>query len=419
MTSHLSKTSRAAWACSALILSLLSPGSVLAQSFMRGDCNDDGSIARGSLCEISDSIFLLGYLFAGGPAPPCLEACNLNDDESLDIADAVHGLLHCFLGGPKPPAPFPGCGDDPTPSLDCGSFRSCSGCGPQDARGVGPCDAIVGIFWDGYRCRYHSGCSCEGKDCDRGYGSLEDCYDDHAGCPSVCAPMDAYGQGECRLVLGYAWDGYRCRAVTGCECVGRDCDRLYADPAECEAAVLGCRTICRPMDARGAGPCAAVLGYYWDGFGCAALSGCDCEGADCGKIYDSSGDCRIARQACPPACAPMDARGVGMCKKILGYAWDGRSCQAVVGCTCEGRDCDRLVSLEACERAHERCPEPCVPMDARGVGDCEMVMGFSYDGRACQALVGCECAGADCDRLLESLEECLLLNAECGSDPGG
>ena len=138
MTNPPIKNRPAAWICVALFLPLLPASAARGQSFTRGDCNDDGNIARGTFCDITDSIFLLNHLFTGGLAPPCREACNVNDDDSLDISDAVHGLLFCFLGGTPPAGPFPGCGTDPTPSLDCGSFQSCLQCPGQDASGGGP-----------------------------------------------------------------------------------------------------------------------------------------------------------------------------------------------------------------------------------------------------------------------------------------
>jgi len=81
----------------------------------RGDCNDDGVV------DLSDAVFDLGFLFVGGPAPGCIEACNTNGDLENDLADAVFLLSHVFLGGSSPEAPFPGCGLDPSPedSLGC------------------------------------------------------------------------------------------------------------------------------------------------------------------------------------------------------------------------------------------------------------------------------------------------------------
>jgi hypothetical protein len=55
-------------------------------------------------------------------------------------------------------------------------------------------------------------------------------------------------------------------------------------------------------------------------------------------------------------CAPMDATGVGPCDQFFGYAWDGAACVGISGCSCEGGDCGALAdSLEACHKAHAGC----------------------------------------------------------------
>lgn len=83
------------------------------EGFQRGDCNADGSR------NISDMVYLVGYLFESDPSPECLDACDTNDDGSLGLADAVHGLNTIFMG----PLVFPEpdfCGVDPTQdSLSC------------------------------------------------------------------------------------------------------------------------------------------------------------------------------------------------------------------------------------------------------------------------------------------------------------
>lgn len=268
------------------------------ESFTRGDCNADGSIVRGTLCDIADAVFLLNYVFADGEDPPCVEACNVNGDPRIDIGDAVYLLSYCFSDGPVPAAPFPACGEAPEGS-DCVRFPWCpEGCGPQDAAGVGPCDMVIGIFWDGERCAYVSGCTCEGKDCDKGYKSLEDCYREHAGCGSVCDPMDVRGVGDCEMILGWYWDGRTCRALSGCSCEGKDCDRLAASPDACAAMVAGCPPSCDPMDARPVGPCTMILGYIWDGKTCQGISGCACEGEDCDGIFQTLPACEAAYSGC-------------------------------------------------------------------------------------------------------------------------
>lgn len=78
--------------------------------FRRGNCNADGNT------DITDAIALLGYLFLGSEEPPCLEACNADDDATLTISDAVVVLSFLFTGGVPPQPPYPDCGTDPTPS---------------------------------------------------------------------------------------------------------------------------------------------------------------------------------------------------------------------------------------------------------------------------------------------------------------
>ncbi len=88
-------------------------------TFIRGDCNADGVL------DLSDIVESLEYLFTGGAALPCDDACDVNDDGQIDVADAIHNADGQFFGGPPPPAPST-CGDDPTAdALDCADFAAC------------------------------------------------------------------------------------------------------------------------------------------------------------------------------------------------------------------------------------------------------------------------------------------------------
>ena len=81
------------------------PGGV----FRRGDSNASGDL------NITDGVFVLNYLFLGGPEPPCQDAADSDDNGQLNITDGVRILNYLFLGGPAPPAPGPEtCGPDPT-----------------------------------------------------------------------------------------------------------------------------------------------------------------------------------------------------------------------------------------------------------------------------------------------------------------
>jgi ELWxxDGT repeat protein len=78
--------------------------------FRRGDPNDDGAV------DISDVVFILGWLFLGTSSPPCAAATDTNGDGTADISDAVSLLGFLFLDRPPPSAPFPGCGPGTLPT---------------------------------------------------------------------------------------------------------------------------------------------------------------------------------------------------------------------------------------------------------------------------------------------------------------
>ncbi|MGQ9592457.1 MAG: dockerin type I domain-containing protein [Planctomycetota bacterium] len=67
-----------------------------------GDANGDGSL------DISDAVWTLTYLFAGGAPPASMQAADTNGDGKLDISDPIYLLGYLFLGGPPPVCPVVG-----------------------------------------------------------------------------------------------------------------------------------------------------------------------------------------------------------------------------------------------------------------------------------------------------------------------
>jgi len=63
---------------------------------LRGDTNGDGII------DISDVVYLINYLFIGGPLPVPLAAGDCNRDTVVDVSDVVSLLNYLFVGGPPP-----------------------------------------------------------------------------------------------------------------------------------------------------------------------------------------------------------------------------------------------------------------------------------------------------------------------------
>jgi hypothetical protein len=72
--------------------------SVHVQLAMRGDANGSGGI------NISDAVFMITYIFSGGPAPNPLWAGDPNCDGAANISDAVYLIAYIFAGG-SPPCP--------------------------------------------------------------------------------------------------------------------------------------------------------------------------------------------------------------------------------------------------------------------------------------------------------------------------
>lgn len=72
-----------------------------------GNVNDDA----GGNVDLSDLIYLVNYLFLGGPAPACPASANTNGDVgcNVDLSDLIYLVNFLFLGGPAPAACLPGC----------------------------------------------------------------------------------------------------------------------------------------------------------------------------------------------------------------------------------------------------------------------------------------------------------------------
>jgi subtilase family serine protease len=69
----------------------------LFRSFMRGDANADGKLS------ISDVVYIINYLFKGGPVPvPTIEVADINFDGKVSVSDVIYLINYLFRGGPLP-----------------------------------------------------------------------------------------------------------------------------------------------------------------------------------------------------------------------------------------------------------------------------------------------------------------------------
>ncbi|MCK5126165.1 MAG: hypothetical protein KAR42_07905 [candidate division Zixibacteria bacterium] len=67
--------------------------------YVCGDANGDSEV------NVADAVFLINYVFKGGPAPEPEESGDANGDGSADVGDAVYIVNYAFRGGPEPVCP--------------------------------------------------------------------------------------------------------------------------------------------------------------------------------------------------------------------------------------------------------------------------------------------------------------------------
>jgi hypothetical protein len=68
----------------------------ISKSFTRGDVNQDGNI------NSADIVYLVNYLFVGGPEPQPWESGDVNCDGVVNSADIIYLVNYLFVGGPPP-----------------------------------------------------------------------------------------------------------------------------------------------------------------------------------------------------------------------------------------------------------------------------------------------------------------------------
>jgi hypothetical protein len=63
---------------------------------MSGDINGDADV------NVADAVYMINWIFKGGPAPKRMGEADVNCDGKANIADAVYIINYIFKGGPKP-----------------------------------------------------------------------------------------------------------------------------------------------------------------------------------------------------------------------------------------------------------------------------------------------------------------------------
>ncbi|MDD4052298.1 MAG: immune inhibitor A, partial [candidate division Zixibacteria bacterium] len=68
-------------------------------AYICGNANGDESV------NIADAVYIISYVFRGGPAPDPLAAGDANGNGTVNVADAVYLVNYIFRGGPAPVCP--------------------------------------------------------------------------------------------------------------------------------------------------------------------------------------------------------------------------------------------------------------------------------------------------------------------------
>ena len=76
-------------------------GQVGQNSYLCGDANRDAAI------NVGDPVYMLNFIFQGGPSPRPLISGDPNCDGTMNIGDAVYLLNRVFKSGPAPCASCP------------------------------------------------------------------------------------------------------------------------------------------------------------------------------------------------------------------------------------------------------------------------------------------------------------------------
>lgn len=72
------------------------PVTMTVQSYVCGDATGDGQI------NVADAVYIINYVFRGGPAPMPLAAADATGDGQINVADAVYIINYVFRGGAAP-----------------------------------------------------------------------------------------------------------------------------------------------------------------------------------------------------------------------------------------------------------------------------------------------------------------------------
>lgn len=75
--------------------------------YVCGDADGDG------VCNVSDAVYMIQYIFAEGPPPEPLASADTDCADGLNLSDVIYIIQYIFAGGPYP------CDPDGDGTPDC------------------------------------------------------------------------------------------------------------------------------------------------------------------------------------------------------------------------------------------------------------------------------------------------------------
>lgn len=79
-----------------------SPGDNYNLFYKKGGLFVPGDVTGDMEVTINDVVYILNYLFIGGPAPNIFRSGDANGDEEINITDVIYLINYLFVGGPPP-----------------------------------------------------------------------------------------------------------------------------------------------------------------------------------------------------------------------------------------------------------------------------------------------------------------------------
>ncbi len=166
--------------------------------------------------------------------------------------------------------------------------------------------------------------------------------------PEPCTPMDARGEGLCDAFFGWAWTGEACTSVSGCSCVGAECDRLFDSLEACERRYASCGGCTSDVTCGVSGWCNP----------CARGSCPECDDCvqDCAPSRCATGEmptCRAIRPECGETGVAIVVDGCWLCV-------DAYTCERLPAGDCRATGCAEGSSCQLCRTGYACVPDGAV-----------------------------------------------------------